>query len=155
AHAGAVEIADIGIPAAVIEALRPTVELLHAEAASALLPARPETAHKGSVGHGLVVGGSPELLGAVVLSAEAAVAAGIGLVVAAVPRSLQPFVHARITEPITFGLEETSGGRLARRAVPALLERARSVTAMAVGPGLGRDPETDDAVLALLEGTAI
>jgi NAD(P)H-hydrate epimerase len=155
AHAGAVEVADIGIPPAVIESLRPTVEVLQAEAAAALVPSRTATAHKGSVGHGLVVGGSPELLGAVALSAEAAVAAGIGLAIAAVPRSLQAAVHARVTEPITFALEETSDGRLARRAVPALIERARSVTAMAVGPGLGHEPETVDAVMSLLEGTTI
>jgi NAD(P)H-hydrate epimerase len=39
--------------------------------------------------------------------------------------------------------------------MPTLLERARGVTAMAVGPGLGRDAETGDAVMALLEGTEI
>lgn len=155
AHAGRVEVADIGIPPAAIEAAKPLVELLHAEAAAALLPVRSVTAHKGSVGHALVVGGSPELLGAVVLSAEACAAAGAGLVIAAVPRSLQLAVHARITEPITFPLEETSGGRLARRAVPALLERAHGVTAMAVGPGLGHEDETVDAVMALLEGASI
>ena len=155
ARAGAVEIADIGIPLAAIEAAKPSVEWLHAEAAAALLPARAETAHKGSVGHGLVVGGSPELLGAVALCGEAAVAAGLGLAVLAVPRSLQLALHARVTEPITFPLEETSGGRLARRAVPALLERARGVHAMAVGPGLGHESETVDAVMALLEGAAV
>jgi NAD(P)H-hydrate epimerase len=155
ARAGRVEVVDIGIPPGAIQAAKPTVELLHAEAAAALLPVRPETAHKGSVGHGLVVGGSPELLGAVVLSAEACVAAGAGLVIAAVPRSLQLAVHARVTEPITFPLEETEGGQLARRAVPALLERARGVAAIAVGPGLGRDTETVDAVMALLEGSSL
>src|SRR5262249_8841175 len=134
-------------------AVGPTVAWLDAEAAATLLPWRAETAHKGSVGHGLVVGGSPELLGAVVLTAEAAVAAGVGLAVLAVPRSLQLALHARGTEPTTFPLEETSGGRLARRAVPALLERARGVSAMAVGPGLGHESETVDAVMALLEGT--
>jgi len=153
AHAGVVDLADIGIPGAAIAAGKPAIAWLRAEAAAALLPARSWAAHKGSVGHGLVVGGSPELLGAVVLSAEAAVAAGIGLAVLAVPRSLQLAVHARVTEPITLPLEETSGGRLARRAVPALLERARAVAAMAIGPGLGHESETVDAVMALLEGS--
>jgi NAD(P)H-hydrate epimerase len=152
--AGAIELADIGIPDAAVRAVAPAVELLHAGSAARLLPVRGDTAHKGSVGHGLIVGGSPELVGAVVLSAEAAVNAGTGLVVAAVPRGVQAAVHARVTEPITFPLEETSDGRLARRGVPALVERAGAVTAMAVGPGLGRGGETVDAVMALLEAVA-
>jgi ADP-dependent NAD(P)H-hydrate dehydratase / NAD(P)H-hydrate epimerase len=153
AHAGAIAVADIGIPEEAVRAAGSTIELLGGRTAAALVPRRAATAHKGSVGHGVVIGGSPELVGAVALCAEAAVAAGIGLLVAAVPRSLQAGVHARVTEPITFGLEETSEGRLARRAVPALLERVRGVAAIAVGPGLGHEPETVDAVMALLEGT--
>jgi NAD(P)H-hydrate epimerase len=153
AHAGAIAVADIGIPEAAVRATGSTLELFTARAAAALVPERAATAHKGSVGHGVVVGGSPELIGAVTLCAQAAVAAGIGLLVAAVPRSLQASVHARVSEPITFALEETSEGRLARRAVPALLERVRGVAAIAVGPGLGHEPETVDAVMAVLEGS--
>src|SRR5204862_7595235 len=69
--AGAVEVCDIGIPGAAVRAVQPTVELLTADQAAALVPVRSETAHKGSGGHGMVIGGSPELVGAVALCAEA------------------------------------------------------------------------------------
>ena len=109
---GAIEVADIGIPAEAMEAVPPAVELLSPEGAVSLLPPRSETAHKGTVGRGLLVGGSPEYAGAVVLAAQAAVAAGIGLVTAAVPRGLHAAALARLGEPITLATEETDAGTI-------------------------------------------
>ena len=147
---GAVEVVDIGIPpaAAVAEGCR--VELFGPRAAAALAPRRAETAHKGSAGHGLLVGGSVGLTGAVALASEAALRAGLGLVYAAVPASLDEALEARLTEPITVPVAETAARAIAPAAVPAIAERARGVDALAVGPGLGRHPEAPELVLALL-----
>lgn len=150
-HTGVVEVVDIGIPPAAAEAERCRVELFSARGAAALLPARAETAHKGSAGYGLLIGGSAGLTGAVALASEAALRAGIGLLYAAVPASLNDALEARLTEPITVPAPETGARSLARAALPLLAERARSVDAVAVGPGLGREPETVELVPSLLE----
>jgi NAD(P)H-hydrate epimerase len=90
----------------------------------------------------------------VFLAAEAAVAAGIGLVTVAVPQSLHAAAQARLAEPVTLATEETDRGTISHRALPALLEQARQARALAIGPGLGRHAETVELVLALLEGSA-
>jgi NAD(P)H-hydrate epimerase len=150
-HAGAVEVVDIGIPPAAAEAEGCRVELLTPRLAAELAPRRPDTAHKGTSGHGLLVGGSVGFTGAVSLAAEAALAAGLGLVYAAVPASVNDALEARLTEPITFPVAETAGRAIAKAALPALLERAARVSALAVGPGLGQDAEAPELVLGLLE----
>ena len=151
---GAIEVADIGIPDGAVDAVRPAVELLSPEGAAALLPARPETAHKGTVGRGLLIGGSPGLSGAVFLAAQSAVAAGIGLVTVAIPRGLCAAAQARLAEPVSLATEETDAGTISRRALPALVERARGVRALAIGPGLGRHAEASELVLGLLASAA-
>jgi NAD(P)H-hydrate epimerase len=150
--AGAVEVVDIGIPPAAAEAEGCRIELFTPRLAAELLPRRPETAHKGTVGHGLLVGGSVGLTGAVALASEAALASGLGLVYAAVPASLNDALEARLTEPITVPVAETPRRCIAESALPALLDRAEGVSAVALGPGLGRDPEASDLVLGLLSG---
>lgn len=149
-QAGAIEVVDIGIPPAAAAAEGCRIELFTARLAAELLPRRAESAHKGSAGHGLLVGGSAGLTGAVSLACEAALRAGLGLVYAAVPASLNDALESRLTEPITIPVAETAARAIAKAAVSAIAERARGVDALAVGPGLGRDPEAAELVLSLL-----
>lgn len=155
ARCGALEIVDIGIPIEAAQAEGCRVELMTPRLAARLLPARSETAHKQQAGAGLLVGGSVGLTGAVSLAAEASLSAGIGLVVAAVPRSLNDALEARLTEPMTLPVEETAERALSKAALPALLERARRMTALGVGPGLGRGAEAPELVVGLLAGAGL
>ncbi|MDR6714173.1 ADP-dependent NAD(P)H-hydrate dehydratase [Pseudomonas hunanensis] len=94
----------------------------------ASLPARRADAHKGDFGHVLVVGGDLGTGGAVLLSAEAALRCGAGLVSVA---TRPEHVSAALTRlPETMCLGVTSANQLM-----ALLERA---SVLVVGPGLGQ-----------------
>ena len=114
------------------------------------LPPRPQDSHKASVGRVLVIGGSLGMAGAPVLAARGALRAGAGLVTVAVPERIRDVVSGFLPEVMTIGLPCDDDGCLessARAAIEGYLERADAVV---LGPGLGRAPCTEDAVLALL-----
>ena len=104
---------------------------------------RPEESHKGDFGHLLIVAGCQTMPGAAVLATGAAVRSGCGLVTLhSTPRALQAVV-SRFPSAM---LSEEPGEAFSR--VPVPMDR---YTAIAVGPGLGRRPETEDALLLLLK----
>jgi len=149
ARAGDIVIADIGIPAEVIEALEgPRVDLLTRGAMRELVvPRAPET-HKGDCGHVLVVAGSRGKTGAAHLAALGALRSGAGLVTVATPAGCQPTLAAMAPEYMTEGLRERDGG-LHADDVERVLELARDV--VAIGPGLGQAPATREFVRQLVD----
>lgn len=98
------------------------------------------------------MGGSPGLTGAPCLAAWGAARTGAGLIRVGIPRSLNPILEAKLTEPMTFPLPETDAGTLGARAREFLLSLREGWDALVLGPGLGRHPETDRLVRDLYEG---
>jgi NAD(P)H-hydrate epimerase len=145
--AGDVVIADIGIPADVIEALEPPdLRLVTAESLRPLVSERRPDANTGSFGHVLVVAGSPGKTGASYLAAMAALRSGAGLVTVATPRSCQPVVATLGAEYMTEPLDESAEGTVAASALSTVL--AHPATVIAAGPGLG----TGAGVASLVSG---
>jgi len=130
-HAGAVEVADIGIDAQETRHRLVTDEIL------AIVPHKRERDTKYSAGSVLVVGGSPGMSGALCLAAEAAFRADAGYVAVATHAESLPVVEARLLEPVKATLDDVD--RLAERA-----------TAVALGPGLGRGDAEQALVRRLL-----
>jgi len=149
AHAGAVEIVDIGVPA---EEARRGITTWRLEAADARrqFPAREADAHKGRFGHLLVVAGSLGKTGAAALAGRAALRSGVGLCTIAAPASQQPIITAQAPEYMTEALPETPAHSLSLKARDRILELARRMDAVALGPGLSLDPETQELARALV-----
>src|SRR5438045_171762 len=76
-HAGALLVADIGIPAASVAAIGPTLASIEGAELRGFLPRRARDAHKGAFGHALVVAGSEGMAGAAALASRAALRAGV------------------------------------------------------------------------------
>jgi len=125
--AGRVHVLDIGLlpPPADLPACR---ELTLAQA-SAWLPARPESAYKGTFGTVCVWAGSAQYPGAAVFATTAALRSGAGIVSLATESALVPLVWRQPELTLTL-LDETP---------IAQLSDAR-FRAFVVGPGLGRTP---------------
>jgi len=97
---------------------------------------------KRAYGHLFVLGGSRNYPGAVLMTVLAALRSGAGLVTAFVPESLAPAFAARAPEAMWIGWPETAEGGLALAGHYLMRERLGRATALAIGPGLGREPET-------------
>jgi ADP-dependent NAD(P)H-hydrate dehydratase / NAD(P)H-hydrate epimerase len=149
ARAGAVEIVDIGVPA---QEARRGIHTWRLEATDARrqFPAREADAHKGRFGHLLVVAGSLGKSGAAALAGRAALRSGVGLCTIAAPVSQQPIIAAQAPEYMTEALPETPARSLSLKARERILELARGMDAVALGPGLSLDPETQELARALV-----
>jgi hydroxyethylthiazole kinase-like uncharacterized protein yjeF len=153
-RAGDLVIADIGIPAPILDDLEgPHLELLTRERMQGILPGRPAESHKGDFGRVLIVAGSVGKTGAAHLSALGALRSGAGLVTVATPRSALPILASMGAEYMTVPLEETPTGTVDFAALDRVLELQADV--IAVGPGLGQDPATAVFVHGLLERVGV
>lgn len=103
------------------------------------LPQPSTDADKSERGVALVVGGSSEIPGALLLAGVAALRAGAGKLQLAGPRSAAPSLAVALPEARVFSLPETSNGFLDRRAGARAVECARGADAVLVGPGMLND----------------
>ena len=117
-----------------------------------LLGRRPPGAHKGDFGHVLVIGGSRGKTGAAAMAGMAALRAGAGLVTVASAGSALPVIASHAPELMTEALPETEeGGISAQAAAPDRLSRLLHLKdVVALGPGLGNQPETVEMVRNLV-----
>ncbi len=141
-YAGAVSVAGISIPPEAVSAEGIAVTFVEAPEAAALLPRRDAWAHKGSAGNVLVVGGSAGMTGAAAMASLSALRAGGGLVRLAVPQSLNDILEAKVTEVMTVPVAETPERSFAPAGLEDVLPLAEQSTCAALGPGLGRHPDT-------------
>ncbi|HVT16271.1 MAG TPA: NAD(P)H-hydrate dehydratase [Thermoanaerobaculia bacterium] len=155
AAVGELVVTDLGFPPRLIEEAEGDLHLLVGEELSGLLPPRPAGAHKGDFGHLLIVAGSTGKAGAAVLACRAAVRAGAGLVTAAVPEPVLAIVNLGSIESMTLPLPAGAAGQLAGAAPARVLEAAVGKSALAVGPGLGQEPEAAAAIRELVLGAGL
>lgn len=87
-------------------------------------------------GHVLVVAGSAEMPGAVILAAEAALRAGAGKLTIATGASVAPLVGVAIPEARVIGLSETAGHGFQADSARRLAELSGKADALLVGPGM-------------------
>jgi NAD(P)H-hydrate epimerase len=114
------------------------------------LPERSRDAHKGDFGRVLIVAGSPGMTGAGCMAAVAAQRAGAGLVTLALPASLNPVAEIKLTSAMSRPLPEPAQPIIGQGAAERVLEWAPEFDVVAVGPGVGRAPETQEAVRRLV-----
>ena len=107
-------------------------------------------AHKGHTGHVLVIAGSKGKTGAVSLAALAALRSGAGLVTLGIPETSLPVVAGLCMEVMTEPLAETDTGALSDNALPAVMSLLKDKKCLAIGPGMGTDPETRRLVSRLI-----
>jgi NAD(P)H-hydrate epimerase len=148
---GPIVVAPIGSPE---EAIVSATNLTWAGASKAVAeqPRTPDS-NKGLYGHVLITAGGRGKSGAPAMASLAALRAGAGLVTAAVPASILPLVAAITPELMTLPLREGPSGEIDKsnlepEPLRQLTERA---TVIAMGPGMGPEPEA--FVLGLLEKT--
>lgn len=141
--AGEVAVVDIGFPDEIISKHASDVFLLDRIEAASMLPFRAPDTHKFNAGTLLLIAGSDQYRGAAILAGEAALRAGCGMVYLGVPASIRSQIDTKLIEAITFALPETDQGTVAADAMSALAPYLERADAVAIGPGMGRNDETD------------
>jgi NAD(P)H-hydrate epimerase len=151
-YVGRLLLADLGVSPRLPEMQEQPWELFDGQSAYALLPPRPSNGHKGTFGTALIVGGSRQYVGALALSAAAAYRSGTGLVNVAAPAPLVAQLSAIFWEATWTPLPHADLALTVEALMP--LEPALAhADALIVGMGLGRDPQTQDFLRALLQRT--
>jgi NAD(P)H-hydrate epimerase len=144
---GKLLVREIGIPRAVktahpCRAYHITPNIMTA------LPAGSPTLHKGSAGRVVIVGGSRGLTGAPLLAGLGALRAGSGLVSVACPGAVETALKAGFPDVMTMPIGLS--GHFTAADAPHVREFTATADAVALGPGLGRHPETAGFLAALL-----
>ena len=103
---------------------------------------RDKALHKGSAGRLLVCGGSIGLTGAPIMSCQAALRSGAGLVTLACAKELNTIFEIRLTEVMTMPVESEDGA-ISFGAYDKISAKAKLCDALLLGPGLS---VTDDTV---------
>ncbi|MDH3973816.1 MAG: NAD(P)H-hydrate dehydratase [Deltaproteobacteria bacterium] len=154
-YVGQLEVADIGVPYALLEDReKKTSLILKADVEEILLP-READSHKGSYGHLLVVAGSGGKSGAAVMAGKSALRSGAGLVTVAAPSSINSILETNLTEVMTESLSDVDGGFLGSGAVKKALYLLKDKSALVLGPGLSREEESGTFVRAIMEKLSI
>jgi hydroxyethylthiazole kinase-like uncharacterized protein yjeF len=152
---GPVVVAEIGSP---VEAIQ-SAGGLSWTGASKILAEKPRgvNSNKGKFGHVLVVGGSYGKAGAPAMASLAALRTGVGLVTAAVPKSIVNNVTAIAPELMMAPLEEGAKGTVSLENMEAanLDALLKKITVLAVGPGLSTDGDASEVARSLVAKTSL
>lgn len=105
------------------------------------LPHRPHFGHKGTFGHTLLIGGNEGMSGAIALSAKSCFNAGSGLTTVWAPPSAQIYLGQQPSV-----MHKTAGLHLP---IPPEIDLHR-FNSIAIGPGLGNNPQTSALLNELL-----
>lgn len=104
---------------------------------------RGKFSHKGTYGHAFLIAGSYGKMGASVLASRACLRAGAGLLTCHIPQQGTEIMQISVPEAmISIDLSET---------VFSGLPDLSAYSAIGTGPGLGKQPETQQALKALLQ----
>ena len=137
-----IEILDIGLDKHFIRDIPSDYELIDKDqAGKRYRPVKPH-AHKGTQGHALIIGGSYGKIGAVCLSAKAALKSGCGLVTAYLPKCGYEIIQTSFPEAMAL----TDGNEYITKIGFDLAPKA-----IGLGPGIGQHPETQQAIYEFLK----
>jgi NAD(P)H-hydrate epimerase len=146
---GDLRLVSIGLPDGLLTYQSIQREVVNFEWVRQILPNRPLDSHKGTFGTVLVIGGSQNYSGAVLLAGKAAFRSGAGWVTLAVPEILHTALAGQFIETTWLLLPHT-GGFINAEADVVVHSNLGKPTAILIGPGLGLDLVTKEFVARLI-----
>lgn len=152
--AGEIFLADLKYPAKAFTLLEHETYLIDKKMIKQALPVVLEDTYKHQQGKVLVFAGSPGMTGAAFLASQAALRSGAGLVVSAIPKSLNPVMEIKSTEILSLPLPETESVTFSKAALAAAAERIEWSDVVVFGPGVSTNEETREFGRDLLQSVA-
>lgn len=143
AYLGDWQVLDIGLSKKFMDTEPTQQYFLTASYIKSLRKSRPRFSHKGTFGHALLIAGAYGKMGAALLATEACLRSGVGLLTVHVPGAGYPILQS--THPEAMASIDQDEQLLTNMLVEGRF------TATGVGPGIGTDPVTRQALLQLLQ----
>jgi NAD(P)H-hydrate epimerase len=144
---GEVHVLDIGLDGDFLASIPSRKHVITRDLASGLLMKRSKFSHKGSAGHTLIVGGSSGKWGAAVISGRAALRSGAGLVTVHTGANGAEFIHHAQPELMVSADVELN--------CVSELPDLSPFDAVAIGPGLGLDENSQRALKLLIQNSRV
>ncbi len=150
-YSGEVLKGGIGIGFSLYQKYETAEYLIEPEDAFLSLPVKKKDDYKYSAGKVFTIAGSGNLPGAAVLTSKAALASGTGASILAYPKSVRRLVHRNLGEVIVQSYNDDNREILTVQNVKELNKRIKWADVLAIGPGIGRETETQEAVLKIIK----
>ncbi|HAW50374.1 TPA: bifunctional ADP-dependent NAD(P)H-hydrate dehydratase/NAD(P)H-hydrate epimerase [bacterium] len=148
-YVGKLYLSRISIPKVLFEGLK--TNLLTGNETERLLPKRKLNFHKGNCGKILVIAGSVGMTGAAVLCCRAGYEMGAGLVYLGIPESLSDIASCKLTETVIKPLPDTKKKTLSPSAYNPIIDIAKNVDCLIIGPGISKHHETKKLIKTLID----
>jgi NAD(P)H-hydrate epimerase len=148
---GEVEKGGIGIPDTLYDNFTSAEFLIEPEDALSGLPIKAKNLHKYSAGKVLTIAGSGSLPGAAVLASTSALKIGAGASILCFPKSVRELVHKKLNEVVVKTYEDDGREYLSEKNIDELTDKIKWSDVVAIGPGLGREKETQKAVISFIK----
>ena len=150
-YCGQFLVEGLSISEKVYESIEIHRHLLDASYIKDFFKKRDDNSHKGTYGRALIIAGSKTMTGAALLSAEAALKSGTGIVELGVPERVLSLVSGKIPEIIIKNLPEDIKGNLCYKSGIAILREAEKASALLLGPGIGNAETVKEAVFEVIK----
>ena len=144
-YSGELILADIGAPYELLRNEEIKTNIVTKESISKMFLPRDANSHKGTYGHLLVVAGSAGKSGAAVMTAQAAMRSGTGLVTVAAPSAISDNLEVKLTEAMMEALS-CENGMLKESAAEEIINLLKNKSTAVIGPGLSRTTATGKVV---------
>lgn len=146
-HSGKIKVIDIGIEEKLAEG-KGFLYLEHSDILN-LLPKYKGYESKRDKGKVLIIGGSKDYTGAVILNVIGALSSGVGLIYCAVPKTIYPYIVGKIPEAILIPLEDENG-YLNGKSFSDLLSKNLNFDSIVVGSGISRNESVKEFMNKIL-----
>jgi len=148
--AGKIKVIDIGIPEKYYSEYEQIFEP-DFQWVARNIPVKESWTYKYKVGNLLVIAGSAGFTGAASMTCMGALRSGAGMVTLVCPWELNSIFEEKLTEVITYPVEQTEDISLHINSLNEILDLSDRFSALAIGPGLSRNPSTICLVRELLK----
>lgn len=149
-YSAKVKVIDIGIKESIISKNNDGLKLFTKKDAENFIPKRKVDGHKGTFGKAAILSGSRGMVGAPLLSAEAALRSGSGLVYLLLAEEIEESVSVQLNEVLTKAVP-SNDGIINSDSLNYILEFVEEMDVLAFGPGIGVNKETKIITFELLK----
>ncbi len=150
-NAGKIVKGSIGIGSNYFDKLSVSEYLVEPEDAFSGLPNKKLDLHKYSAGKVFVIAGSGKMPGAAIFSINAAMNSGTGAGFLAFPKSMKRVAQTKMNSAIVISYEDEKKEFLLVKNLAELEQKINWADAILIGPGLGREEETQNFIIKFLQ----